>query len=84
VWSGVHDLPRYRYIRQPYKVEAGLSGVCVTESGLGAWQCMPLGLPVSRVPTTLVLDPSSPVASRTLYITVMGRGVYKSTDGGHT
>ena len=34
--------------------------------------------------TSVVLDPSSPVASRTLWASVLGCGVYKSTDGGST
>ena len=34
--------------------------------------------------THILLDPSSPVGSRTLYACAFGRGVYKSTDNGNT
>jgi len=83
-WARVHDLPRYRYIRQPYNVEQYPGGICVTEDGLGSWQCVSDGLPTNSVPTSIALDPASPAGNRTLYMTVMGRGVYKSTNDGHT
>lgn len=85
VWTAVHDLPRYRYIRQPYVVDRYPGGVCVSTDGLDSWQCPspPAGLPENSAPTSLVLDPESPISSRTLYATVMGRGVFKSTDGGN-
>jgi hypothetical protein len=35
-------------------------------------------------PTHILLDPSSPKENRVLYVAAMGRGVYKSTDGGST
>jgi photosystem II stability/assembly factor-like uncharacterized protein len=35
-------------------------------------------------PTHILLDVSSPAESRVLYVAAFGRGVYKSTDGGHT
>jgi photosystem II stability/assembly factor-like uncharacterized protein len=41
------------------------------------------GLPAGRQ-SSLVLDRTSPLASRTLYITVLGSGVYKSIDSGKT
>jgi photosystem II stability/assembly factor-like uncharacterized protein len=34
--------------------------------------------------THILLDPTSPVDSRVLYVTGFGRGVYKSADGGHS
>jgi photosystem II stability/assembly factor-like uncharacterized protein len=35
-------------------------------------------------PTHIVLDPTSPAGKRVLWVTAMGRGVYKSTDDGAT
>jgi photosystem II stability/assembly factor-like uncharacterized protein len=83
-WAGVHDLPRYRYIRQPYNVELSAGGTCKSNDGLATWQCEALGLPEKSVPTSLALDPTSPPGQRQLYTTVMGRGVFKSTDDGST
>ena len=34
--------------------------------------------------THILLDPTSPVDARVLYVAGFGRGVYKSSDGGHT
>src|SRR4030042_304805 len=34
--------------------------------------------------TSLVLDPQSPPGNRTLYASVFGKGVFKSTDDGNT
>jgi photosystem II stability/assembly factor-like uncharacterized protein len=34
--------------------------------------------------THILLDPTSPVKARVLYVAGFGRGVYKSSDGGHT
>ena len=41
------------------------------------------GLPETAV-THIILDPDSPIGSRTLYATGFGKGVYKSTDNGKT
>lgn len=83
-WAQVHDLPRYRYIRQPYDVEANAGGICKSTNGLATWQCGDNGLPEKSVPTSLALDPTSPPEQRTLFATVLGRGVYRSTDDGDT
>ncbi|MEZ4301994.1 MAG: hypothetical protein R3B70_44100, partial [Polyangiaceae bacterium] len=82
-WTEVHDLPRYRYIRQTVSLKPG--GVCKSDDGLATWQCVDdgaNGLPPTSEITSLVLDPTSPPGQRTLYVTAMGHGVYKSTDDG--
>jgi photosystem II stability/assembly factor-like uncharacterized protein len=56
-------------------------GVAVSTDGGLHWKPSNEGLPVDSV-THILLDPSSPVGSRTLYATAFGRGVYKSTDNG--
>ncbi|MEZ4307001.1 MAG: hypothetical protein R3F14_02990 [Polyangiaceae bacterium] len=83
-WADVHDLPRYRYIRQPYDLDKNAGGVCTSEDGLATWQCGQNGLPPRSVPTSLLLDPASPPGQRTLYTTVLGRGIYRSDDDGQT
>jgi photosystem II stability/assembly factor-like uncharacterized protein len=35
-------------------------------------------------PTHIVVDPASPPDARVLYVAAFGRGVYKSSDGGHS
>ncbi len=42
------------------------------------------GMRLGAVPTHIVLDPDSPVDSRTLYVCDYTFGVWKSTDGGRT
>ena len=62
-------------------------GVCESADGMATWQCIDDGaggLPPNSVTTSLVLDPLSPPGQRVLYATVLGRGVYKSTDDGAT
>lgn len=83
-WADVHDLPRYRYIRQPYDVELSSGGICTSDDGLATWRCGGNGLPEKSVPTSLALDPTSRPGRRVLYATVMGRGVFKSTNDGRT
>jgi len=78
--SKVHDIPHWTYIHD--KV-AGHGGVCVSTDHCETWRICSDGLPAAPC-TSIVLDPTSPVDSRTLYVTMFGYGVYKSTDGGKT
>jgi hypothetical protein len=41
-------------------------------------------LPHTGVPTDLLLDPRSKIGLRTMYVAIIGRGVYKSIDDGMT
>ena len=95
VWSNVHDLPRPKMHRSGNLVNGKQQGgVSVSGDGGRWWELCGRGvlengeyrrgLPASAVCTHLVLDPKSPVDSRTLYVCEYGRGVYKSTDGGQT
>ncbi|MGP8271543.1 MAG: VPS10 domain-containing protein [Terracidiphilus sp.] len=79
-FSGTHDLPRPKMWRgRDTKRFSG--GVAVSTDGGLHWAPSNEGLPVDSV-THILLDPTSPVGSRTLYATAFGRGVYKSTDNG--
>jgi photosystem II stability/assembly factor-like uncharacterized protein len=80
-FSGTHDLPRPKMwrTRDP---ETYRGGVGISRDGGRTWSPA-RGLPVGAV-THVIVDPQSPVGSRTVYASVFGRGVFKSTDGGET
>jgi photosystem II stability/assembly factor-like uncharacterized protein len=80
VMSKVHDLPRPKmWQRKPPASYEG--GVCISEDGGKTWRSSSDGLPPSAA-TFIMLDPASPANARVLYVTALGRGVYKSIDGG--
>jgi photosystem II stability/assembly factor-like uncharacterized protein len=81
-FSGKHDLPRPKDWRTT-SPSAFTGGVAVSTDGGNHWTPSNSGLPVDSI-THILLDPSSPVGSRTLYVCAFGRGVYKSTDNGRT
>jgi photosystem II stability/assembly factor-like uncharacterized protein len=80
-FSGTHDLPRPKMWRTR-NPETYRGGVGISRDGGRTWSPA-RGLPVGAV-THVLVDPRSPVKSRTVYASVFGRGVYKSTDGGAT
>jgi photosystem II stability/assembly factor-like uncharacterized protein len=81
-FSGTHDLPRPKMWRGR-KALHFKGGVAVTTDGGNHWQPSSTGIPPDSI-THILLDPSSPPGSRTLYACAFGRGVYKSTDSGKT
>lgn len=81
VWSNCHDLPRPKmYLNGGF--DRRLGGVCVSHDDCQSWMVSSSGLPERTAPTSIVLDPGSPPQRRVLYVSAMGDGVYKSTDGG--
>jgi len=83
VWSvnsGTHDLPRPKMWRHggiaKYK-----GGACISTDGGRTWAKSNDGMEQTAA-THILLDPTSPLDSRVLYVTAFGRGVYKSVDGG--
>jgi len=80
--SYTHDLPRPKMWRHN-SVLHYQGGVCRSDDGGRTWVKSSDGLPETG-PTHILLDPSSPVDARILYVAAFGRGVYKSTDGGKT
>jgi photosystem II stability/assembly factor-like uncharacterized protein len=85
VWSansGTHDLPRPKMWRHtsPMKFQGG---VCISDDGGRTWKKSNTGMDPTAA-THILLDPTSPVEARVLYVAGYGRGVYKSVDGGHT
>jgi photosystem II stability/assembly factor-like uncharacterized protein len=85
VWSvnsWTHDLPRPKMWRRT-GIGKYRGGVCISNDGGKTWTKSNDGMEQSAA-TFILLDPTSPVDSRTLYVTGFGRGVYKSTNGGKT
>ena len=82
VMSGTHDLPRPKMWRAR-GVANYKGGVCVSVDGGRNWKPSNQGMP-ETAPTHILLDPTSPVGKRVLWVAAYGRGVYKSTDDGVT
>jgi photosystem II stability/assembly factor-like uncharacterized protein len=80
--SETHDLPRPKMWRRT-RVTDYKGGICSSIDGGRTWKRSNEGMP-ETAPTHIILDPSSPVGRRTLWVSAMGRGVYKSTDDGVT
>ena len=81
-FSGVHDLPRAKDWRRRSPLTF-TGGVAVSTDSGWHWTPSNQGMPSTSV-TDILMDPSSPVGKRTLYLTGFGRGVYKSVDNGKT
>jgi photosystem II stability/assembly factor-like uncharacterized protein len=80
VFSETHDIPNNNIISGRHKVTAK-GGVAMSDDHGETWK--KLGIPEGPC-VSVVVDSSSPEASRTLYASIFGKGVYKSTDGGKT
>jgi photosystem II stability/assembly factor-like uncharacterized protein len=83
IWSvnsWTHDLPRPKMWRRG-GVEKYRGGVCISEDGGRTWTKSNAGMEPTAA-THILLDPTSPVDARVLYVAGFGRGVYKSVDGG--
>lgn len=81
-FSNVHDIPNDNIISGRHGSQ-GPGGVCLSTDFGESWHPIGNGLPEAPV-TSIVLDPSSPRGSRTLYAGVFDKGVYKSTDDGRS
>jgi photosystem II stability/assembly factor-like uncharacterized protein len=79
VASDTHDLPRTRMLRRGTAQFHG--GVLASDDGGRTWRKSNTGMEESAA-THILLDPDSPKDNRTLYVAAMGRGVYRSLDGG--
>ena len=80
--SGTHDLPRPKMWRHN-SVLNYKGGVCRSDDGGKNWTKSNSGMDETAA-THILLDPTSPVDARVLYVAGFGRGVYKSSDGGKT
>ena len=82
VYSRNHDLPRPKMWRARAKLNYA-GGVGISEDGGKTWKVSNTGMPPTAA-THILLDPTSPVDARVLYVAGFGTGVHKSTDGGKT
>jgi len=80
--SYTHDLPRPKMWRHN-SVLNYKGGVCRSDDGGKNWTQSNSGMDETGA-THIVLDPTSPVNARVLYVAGFGRGVYKSSDDGRT
>jgi len=78
--SYTHDLPRPKMWRHN-SVLHYKGGVCRSDDGGKHWSRSSAGMDETGA-THILLDPTSPVEARVLYVAGFGRGVYKSSDGG--
>jgi len=81
VWANAHDLPRTKMF-SPRGFGSYSGGVAVSDDGGRNWSKSNTGMPENSIGTHIVLDPTSPVNARVLYVSVFDRGIYKSVDGG--
>lgn len=77
--SNKHDIPHWTNCDANYLP----GGVCVSEDFAANWKPISAGLP-EKPCTGIALDPRSKPGKVTLYVSMYGSGVYKSTDGGRT
>lgn len=80
-FSGKHDLPRTKMLRRGNFLSTAKGGIGVSTDGGRSWTPSNTGQGETAF-THILLDPASPVGSRTLYACAFGVGVYKSTDNG--
>jgi photosystem II stability/assembly factor-like uncharacterized protein len=80
--SYTHDLPRPKMWRHN-SVLNYKGGVCRSDDGGKNWAKSNSGMDETGA-THILLDPTSPVDARVLYVAGYGRGVYKSSNGGRT
>jgi photosystem II stability/assembly factor-like uncharacterized protein len=80
--SYTHDLPRPKMWRHN-SVLNYKGGVCRSDDGGRNWKPSNNGM-AETAATHILLDPTSPVDARVLYVAAFGRGIYKSSDGGRS
>ena len=79
-FSNVHDIPNANIISGRHGSK-GPGGVCLSTDFGASWKVGNQGLPIAPA-LSIVLDPRSPEGARTLYASIFGQGVYKSTNDG--
>jgi photosystem II stability/assembly factor-like uncharacterized protein len=85
-FSMTHDLPRVKMWFRPgpqHNPDNFHGGIGISTDSGEHWTVSNAGMPETAV-THILMDPASPVGSRTIYACGFGRGVYKSTDNGKT
>jgi len=85
-FSGVHDIPNGNVITGTHYTRikgGGTGGIALSGDFAATWKPSNQGLPDAPA-CSVIVDPRSPKARRTLYAAVFAHGVYKSTDDGRT
>lgn len=80
-FSGHHDIPNENSIWRGTGKSTLPGGVCLSLDFGQSWKPLRNGLPEKPI-LSIVVDPTSPSGSRTLYASVYDCGVYKSVDDG--
>jgi len=82
-FSSMHDINSYNDILgyQGGMYDGNKGGVGRSDDSCATWTACGSGLPEVAC-TSVILDPDSPVKSRTLYAAMFTEGIYKSVDGG--
>ena len=83
-WAQAHDLPRNKMFRSGGLKSTYEGGIALSDDSGRSWQKKNSGMAYNAVCTHVLIDPGSPVDSRTLYACAFQKGVYKSTDGGES
>jgi len=83
-WANAHDLIHWKMIHRGTEQTWWKGGVTKTTDHCETWTVVGKGTLPEKPATTIVLDPRSPENARTLYVGILNRGVYKSTDDGRT
>ena len=84
IWAAfgdLHDIPQSNVISGRHYFARASGGVGVSHDFGVTWKDTSQGLARKAI-TSVILDPKSPKAGRTLYASAFEDGVYKSTDGG--
>lgn len=84
-WSNAHDLIHWKMINPGVHTITWFDGGVTKSADYAAnWAVIGGSTLPQAAATTIVLDPTSPRDSRTLYVGLLNKGVYKSTDDGQT
>ena len=82
-WANAHDLPRTKMFGR-WGFANFQGGIAVSDDDGRSWHKSTTGMPDNSIGTSILLDPETPVDSRTLYAGVLDKGIYKSDDGAKT
>jgi photosystem II stability/assembly factor-like uncharacterized protein len=81
VWANAHDLPRTKMFGgDGFGYYQG--GVAVSTDGGITWKKSCTGIPENSVCTNILIDRSGGNGSKTIYVSVFDRGIFKSDDDG--
>ncbi len=83
VWATAHDLPREKMFGDEGFGDYN-GGVVVSTDNGHTWKKCNHGLSENSICTNILIDLTSPVESRMLYVSVFDKGIYKTTEDGNS